>query len=99
MLIVDKMKAGGRMFYIGAGTSGRLGIVDASEVPPTYGVPHGKVIGLMAGGDKAIRKAVEYAEDDAAQAMERSGRIFDQSAGRIGGNCSIRKNSLCYRGT
>ena len=68
--VVDKMKSGGRMFYIGAGTSGRLGIVDASEVPPTYGVPHGRVIGLMAGGDKAIRKAAEYAEDDASQAWK-----------------------------
>jgi N-acetylmuramic acid 6-phosphate etherase len=66
-IIVEKMQAGGRLFYIGAGTSGRLGIVDASEIPPTYGMPHGKVIGLIAGGDKAIRKAVEYAEDDWGQ--------------------------------
>ena len=58
------MKIGGRLFYIGAGTSGRLGIVDASECPPTFGVDHGLVIGLMAGGDKAMRKAVEFAEDD-----------------------------------
>jgi N-acetylmuramic acid 6-phosphate etherase len=57
------MKIGGRLFYVGAGTSGRLGIVDASECPPTFGVDHGLVIGLMAGGDKAIRKAVEFAED------------------------------------
>jgi N-acetylmuramic acid 6-phosphate etherase len=64
------MKGGGRLFYIGAGTSGRLGVVDASEIPPTYGLPHGKVIGLIAGGDKAIRKAVENAEDDAAQAWK-----------------------------
>ena len=62
-----KMKKGGRLFYIGAGTSGRLGIVDASECPPTFGVPHGVVIGLIAGGDAAIRKAVEFAEDDEAQ--------------------------------
>ena len=62
--IVSKMKNGGRLFYIGAGTSGRLGIVDASECPPTFGVEHGLVVGLMAGGDKAIRKAVEFAEDD-----------------------------------
>ena len=62
--IVPKMKNGGRLFYIGAGTSGRLGIVDASECPPTFGVEHGLVVGLMAGGDKAIRKAVEFAEDD-----------------------------------
>jgi N-acetylmuramic acid 6-phosphate etherase len=66
-VIVEKMQAGGRLFYIGAGTSGRLGVVDASEIPPTYGMPHGKVIGLIAGGDRAIRKAVENAEDDAAQ--------------------------------
>ncbi|MBT3418232.1 MAG: N-acetylmuramic acid 6-phosphate etherase [Flavobacteriales bacterium] len=62
--IVPKMKNGGRLFYIGAGTSGRLGIVDASECPPTFGVDHGLVIGLMAGGDKAMRKAVEFAEDN-----------------------------------
>lgn len=60
----EKMKDGGRLFYIGSGTSGRLGIVDASECPPTYGVPHGLVVGLIAGGDHAIRKAVENAEDD-----------------------------------
>ena len=66
-VIVEKMNAGGRLFYIGAGTSGRLGIVDASECPPTFGVPQGLVIGLIAGGDKAIRKAVEFAEDDTKQ--------------------------------
>lgn len=66
--VVEKMAAGGRLFYIGAGTSGRLGIVDASEIPPTYGMPHGRVIGIMAGGDTAIRKAVEHAEDDEQQA-------------------------------
>ena len=65
--IVSKMKNGGRLFYMGAGTSGRLGIVDASECPPTYGIEHGKVIGIIAGGDKAIRKAVEFAEDDQSQ--------------------------------
>ena len=63
-VIVIQMKRGGRLFYLGAGTSGRLGIVDASECPPTFGVDHGLVIGLMAGGDKAIRKAVEFAEDN-----------------------------------
>ena len=62
--IVEKLKAGGRLFYIGAGTSGRLGIVDASECPPTFGVPNELVIGLIAGGDTAIRRAVEFAEDD-----------------------------------
>jgi len=64
------MAGGGRLFYIGAGTSGRLGVVDASEIPPTYGMPHGKVIGIIAGGDQAIRKAVEHAEDDAEQAWK-----------------------------
>jgi N-acetylmuramic acid 6-phosphate etherase len=63
----ERMKSGGRLFYIGAGTSGRLGIVDASECPPTFGVPHGLVVGLIAGGDTAIRKAVEFAEDDIEQ--------------------------------
>lgn len=63
----DKMLMGGRMFYIGAGTSGRLGIVDASECPPTYGVPYGLVIAIIAGGEKAITTAVEFAEDDKEQ--------------------------------
>jgi N-acetylmuramic acid 6-phosphate etherase len=67
-VIGKKMSQGGRLFYIGAGTSGRLGILDASEIPPTYGMPQGKVIGLIAGGDKAIREAVENAEDDPVQA-------------------------------
>ncbi|MEJ6588957.1 MAG: N-acetylmuramic acid 6-phosphate etherase [Crocinitomicaceae bacterium] len=62
-----RMKKGGRLFYIGAGTSGRLGVVDASECPPTFGVAHGVVVGIIAGGDKAIRKAVEFAEDDTEQ--------------------------------
>lgn len=66
--IVSKMKLGGRLFYIGAGTSGRLGIVDASECPPTFGVDAGLVNGIIAGGDKAIRQAVENAEDNATQA-------------------------------
>ncbi|MEO9481973.1 MAG: N-acetylmuramic acid 6-phosphate etherase [Ekhidna sp.] len=65
--IVPRMKKGGRLFYVGAGTSGRLGIVDASECPPTFGVDHGVVVGLIAGGDEAIRKAVEFAEDDSVQ--------------------------------
>ena len=63
----ERMKNGGRLFYIGAGTSGRLGIVDASECPPTFGVEQGVVVGIIAGGDSAIRKAVEFAEDDTAQ--------------------------------
>lgn len=68
--VTDKMRTGGRLFYIGAGTSGRLGVVDASECPPTYGVPFDWVVGIIAGGDGAIRKAVEYAEDDAEQAWK-----------------------------
>jgi N-acetylmuramic acid 6-phosphate etherase len=68
--ILPQMRRGGRLFYIGAGTSGRLGIVDASECPPTFGVDHGVVVGLIAGGDSAIRKAVEFAEDDAEQAWK-----------------------------
>ncbi|MFM9988270.1 N-acetylmuramic acid 6-phosphate etherase [Flavobacterium sp.] len=66
--IVTKMNLGGRLFYIGAGTSGRLGIVDASECPPTFGVPFDLVNGIIAGGDKAIRRAVENAEDNTTQA-------------------------------
>lgn len=66
--VVANMKKGGRLFYIGAGTSGRLGILDASECPPTFGVPFYMVIGLIAGGDSAIRRAVENAEDDTEQA-------------------------------
>jgi len=65
-----RMKEGGRLFYIGSGTSGRLGIVDASECPPTFGVSHDLVVGIIAGGDSAIRKAVEFAEDDKVQAWE-----------------------------
>jgi N-acetylmuramic acid 6-phosphate etherase len=68
--IVPRMKKGGRLFYIGAGTSGRLGILDASECPPTYGVPHDWVLGIIAGGDHAIRKAVENAEDNPNQAWK-----------------------------
>ncbi len=67
--VVSRLEKGGRLFYIGAGTSGRLGIVDASECPPTYGVPQGMVVGLIAGGDAAIRKAVENAEDNLGQAQ------------------------------
>jgi N-acetylmuramic acid 6-phosphate etherase len=64
---IDKMVMGGRLFYLGAGTSGRLGIVDASECPPTFGVSKGLVIGIIAGGEKAITNAVEFAEDDKMQ--------------------------------
>jgi N-acetylmuramic acid 6-phosphate etherase len=65
--LADKMLMGGRLFYIGAGTSGRLAVVDASECPPTYGVPYGMVVGIIAGGNKAITQAVEFAEDDTEQ--------------------------------
>lgn len=64
LAVIRQLEKGGRLFYIGAGTSGRLGIVDASELPPTYGVPFDLAIGIIAGGDSAIRKAVEFAEDD-----------------------------------
>ena len=66
--IIPRMKIGGRIFYIGAGTSGRLGVLDASECPPTFGVPHDLVYGIIAGGDIAIRKAVENAEDNTENA-------------------------------
>lgn len=68
--LAERFEKGGRLFYIGAGTSGRLGILDASEIPPTYGLPHTRVIGLIAGGDVAIRKSVEHAEDDTEQAWK-----------------------------
>jgi N-acetylmuramic acid 6-phosphate etherase len=74
--LVDKMNDGGRLFYIGAGTSGRLGILDASECPPTFGVPDSWVIGIISGGDMAIRKAVEFAEDDPTQAWKDLKRYF-----------------------
>lgn len=69
-IISDRLLAGGRLFYLGAGTSGRLGIVDASECTPTFGVPYDLVIGLIAGGDGAIRKAVEFAEDNPSGAVK-----------------------------
>ncbi|CAH8283781.1 N-acetylmuramic acid 6-phosphate etherase [Mariniflexile fucanivorans] len=69
-VIVQKLKGGGRLFYMGAGTSGRLGILDASECPPTFGVSHNLVIGIIAGGDTAIRKAVEFAEDSTTQGWD-----------------------------
>ena len=79
--ILPKMENGGRLFYMGAGTSGRLGILDASECPPTFGVPFDMVIGLIAGGDSAIRKAVEFAEDDEKQANEYIQKITDSFIG------------------
>lgn len=68
--LAERFEKGGRLFYIGAGTSGRLGVLDASEIPPTYGLPHTRVIGIIAGGDKAIRNSVEHAEDDPEQAWK-----------------------------
>jgi N-acetylmuramic acid 6-phosphate etherase len=70
MVVTERMRNNGRLFYIGAGTSGRLGVVDASECPPTFGVPFDMVVGIIAGGDTAIRKAVEFAEDDMDQAWK-----------------------------
>lgn len=80
--VIEKMKAGGRLFYIGAGTSGRLGIVDASECPPTFGVAHDRVIAVIAGGDGAIRKAVEFAEDDEEQGWKDL-KVFDPTTGDV----------------
>ncbi|MFP5040709.1 N-acetylmuramic acid 6-phosphate etherase [Parasediminibacterium sp. JCM 36343] len=68
--VANSLKTGGRLFYIGAGTSGRLGIVDASECPPTFGIPQGQVIGIIAGGEKAMRQAVEFSEDDKEQGFK-----------------------------
>lgn len=73
--IVPRVKKGGRLFYVGAGTSGRLGILDASEIPPTYGVGYDLVIGIIAGGDRAIRKAVESAEDNEDLSWEELGQF------------------------
>ena len=72
---------GGRLFYIGAGTSGRLGILDASECPPTYGVPYGLVIGIIAGGEKAITNAVEFVADIASHKAEANGDHSNDDAG------------------
>jgi N-acetylmuramic acid 6-phosphate etherase len=107
MQIVSRMKAGGRLFYIGAGTSGRLGVVDASECPPTFGVPFDRVVGIIAGGDTAIRKAVENAEDDFNQAWvdlqkydinENDCLVGIAASGRtpyvIGGLNTARKNGV-----
>ena len=68
--IEPRMRKGGLIFYMGAGTSGRLGVLDASELPPTYGVPPSLVVGLIAGGDTALRRAVENAEDDSTRGLE-----------------------------
>ena len=68
--VVERMRRGGRLFYMGAGTSGRLGVLDASEIPPTFGLPPGRVVGLIAGGDRALRNAVENAEDNPLSGWE-----------------------------
>ncbi len=68
--MLERMKLGGRIFYLGAGTSGRLGVLDASEIPPTFGAPEGMVVGLIAGGDRALRKTVEASEDDPENAWD-----------------------------
>ena len=91
--IADKMLMGGRLFYIGAGTSGRLGIVDASECPPTFGVPHGLVIGLIAGGEKAITKAVDNAEDRRGQADAQSQP--HQTRGTLRRCTALQIKSMC----
>ena len=105
--IVEKISNGGRLFYIGAGTSGRLGVLDASECPPTFGVPDNVVIGLIAGGDTALRKAVENAEDDSTRAWDDLNKHYITSADVvigiaasgttpyvIGGVKAARKNGL-----
>jgi len=109
--IAPRFKKGGRLFYIGAGTSGRLGILDASEIPPTFGMPHERVIGLIAGGDIAIRKSVEFAEDDTEQAwkdlMEHNINTNDVLVGIaasgttpyvLGGIADARKNGILTAG-
>ena len=68
--VVERMRRGGRIFYLGAGTSGRLGVLDASEIPPTFGMPPSLVVGLIAGGDRALRNPVEFAEDDEERGWE-----------------------------
>jgi N-acetylmuramic acid 6-phosphate etherase len=83
--ITAKMEKGGRLFYMGAGTSGRLGVVDASECPPTFGVSHDLVVGIIAGGDEAIREAVEFAEDDTEQGWkDLQGCFIDENDTVIG---------------
>ena len=100
--LVERFEKGGRLFYIGAGTSGRLGILDASEIPPTYGLPHTKVVGLIAGGDKAIRKSVEHAEDDTQQAWNLDVLVGIAASGTtpyvLGGMADAKKNGLLTAG-
>ena len=91
--IVERMHQGGRIFYLGAGTSGRLGVLDASEIPPTFGMPDTCVIGIIAGGEQALRRPVENAEDDSQKGwMELQDHHSDRHSG-------IGNNSLCNRST
>ena len=89
--IVERMKKGGRLFYMGAGTSGRLGVLDASEIPPTFGMDPGWIIGIIAGGDTALRNAVENAEDDTEQGWK---DLQHHSTRHRGGYCRFRHHSL-----
>ncbi|SQI22232.1 phophosugar binding protein [Salmonella enterica subsp. arizonae] len=89
------LQSGGRIIYMGAGTSGRLGVLDASECPPTFGVPHGLVVGLIAGGPGALLKAVEGAEDSQQAGRRRSCRAKSARRGSGGGACGVRSYSLC----
>lgn len=95
-IITDQMLAGGRLFYIGAGTSGRLGILDASEVPPTYGMPHGLVIGIIAGGDEAIRRPIENAEDSTEDGWIDLEQHQVNEKDVVGHRCQ-RNYSLCHQ--
>jgi N-acetylmuramic acid 6-phosphate etherase len=95
-VISDKMLMGGRLFYIGAGTSGRLAVVDASECPPTYGVPPGLVVAVIAGGEEAITSAVEFAEDDKEQGWKdlEAFKVSDKDV--VIGICCKRHYTICY---
>ena len=94
--IYERMTRGGRLFYVGCGTSGRLGVVDASECPPTYGVPHGLVIGIIAGGDKALRTAAEGAE---FKGVTVSGKlVFGDNCASLAGSDSFTVKTLVGSG-
>ncbi|MCK7533314.1 MAG: hypothetical protein MZV63_20925 [Marinilabiliales bacterium] len=92
------MQKGGRLFYLGAGTSGRLGVLDASEIPPTFGVPDTYVIGLIAGGETALRKAVEAAEDDPNKAWKELEIFNINTQGFSDRYCRLRHYPICHRG-
>ena len=95
--IVERMKKGGRLFYMGAGTSGRLGVLDASEIPPTFGMPNTLVIGLIAGGDKALRNPVGIGRRQQRQRLGRTFRASYIASRYCCGNRRIRNNALCNR--